>query len=262
MTTTGAPHDDVIGSGDVARMNRWRQLPARSSAGRFALAGLASLAVGSVLAFFVATMETTMNSHDLPVNEWFRDLGLSSALLTSFAEGISWIGAGAQTVPVVLFVVVFLVVIKQWRWGLFLLISSQAGLVISHTLKDLVARDRPPWGIFDPTQTGTSFPSGHTFAGITAWIAMGIIALYLFPRPWSTILGVALIVIGVLNGPSRLILARHWITDVLGAWLLAGGWFLLIWSAFLRFWAPRSEPVPESVPDTVQPDTLELRDPQ
>jgi undecaprenyl-diphosphatase len=251
VTTIGTSHDDITGAGEATEKHRWRQLPDRSSAGRFALAGVASLAVGSVLAFFVATMETTMNSHDLPVNEWFRDLGLSSGPLTSFAEGISWIGAGAQTVPVVLFVVVFLVVIKQWRWSLFLLISSQAGLVISHTLKDLVARDRPPWGIFDPTQTGTSFPSGHTFAGITAWIAMGIIALYLFPRPWSTILGVVLIAIGVLNGPSRLILARHWITDVLGAWLLAGGWFLLIWSAFLRFWAPRpksdAKPEPGSI---------------
>jgi membrane-associated phospholipid phosphatase len=231
--------------------DRWRRLPERASAGRFALAGALTFAIGLVLAYFVATMETTMNAHDLPVNEWFRNLGQSSSLLTSGAKAISWIGAGAQTVPIVLFVAVVLVLFKQWRWSLFLLVSSQAGFLLSHTMKDLVARDRPPWGFFDPTQTGTSFPSGHTFAGVTGWIAMGIIALYLFPRPWSTILGVVLIVIGVLNGPSRLILARHWITDVLGALLLAGGWFLLVWSAFLWFWAPRrksdAKPEPESI---------------
>ena len=239
MTTDELTGSEMPAGAATPDRDGWRRLPDRASAGKFALAGVLLLVVGLVLAYFIATMETTMNSRDLPINEWFRNLGQSSSLLTSGAKGISWIGAGAQTVPIVLFVAAVLVVFKQWRWSLFLLLSSQAGFLVSHTMKDLVARDRPPWGFFDPTQTGTSFPSGHTFAGITGWIAMGIIALYLFPRPWSTILGVVLIVIGVLNGPSRLILARHWITDVLGAWLLAGGWFLLVWSAFLWFWAPR-----------------------
>jgi membrane-associated phospholipid phosphatase len=70
---------------------------------------------------------------------------------------------------------------------------------------------------------------------------MGIIVLYLLPRPWSTILAVVPIAIGLANGPSRLVLGRHWVTDVLGAWLLASGWLLIVWAAFVWFLAPRRD---------------------
>jgi len=70
---------------------------------------------------------------------------------------------------------------------------------------------------------------------------MGLIALYLFPKPLSTVIGTFLIVVGLLNGPTRFLLGKHWPSDVLGAWLLASGWLLLTWSAFLWFWAPRDE---------------------
>lgn len=68
---------------------------------------------------------------------------------------------------------------------------------------------------------------------------MGIIALYVLPRPWCTVVAMIPIAIGIANGPSRLISARHWVTDVLGAWLLASGWLLIVWAAFLWFLAPR-----------------------
>ncbi|MEI7624240.1 MAG: phosphatase PAP2 family protein, partial [Actinomycetes bacterium] len=152
---------------------------------------------------------------------------------------LSWIGAGARTVPIVLCVAVLLLLAGKWRWALFLLLSSQAGFLVSNTMKHVVGRTRPPWTTVSLDQIGTSFPSGHTYAGITGWVAMGLIALYLFPRPISTITGWILIVVGVLNGPSRLLLGKHWPSDVLGAWLLAIGWLLLCWSAFLWFWAPR-----------------------
>ncbi|CAB4816176.1 unannotated protein [freshwater metagenome] len=56
-----------------------------------------------------------------------------------------------------------------------------------------------------------------------------------------------IVTVGVLVGPSRVILARHWGTDVLGGWLLATGWLLLVWAAFLwlfqeRLSAERAEP--------------------
>ncbi|MSX75519.1 MAG: phosphatase PAP2 family protein, partial [Actinobacteria bacterium] len=116
-----------------------------------------------------------------------------------------------------------------------------------NSVKYLVARDRPPWGEFTARQAGTSFPSGHTFTGVASWVAIGIIVLYIFPKRWSRAASAVIVTVGVLVGPSRVILARHWGTDVLGGWLLATGWLLLVWAAFLwlfqeRLSAERAEP--------------------
>ena len=217
----------------------YRTLPARDRVPRMALIGAVVFVCGIAWALLVATATSSFDSNERGLSRWFFDLGTHEPI-HQVSYWLSWIGAGARTVPIVLSVAVVLLLFGKWRWTLFLLLSSQAGFLISNTMKHVVGRTRPPWTMLDPDQIGTSFPSGHTYAGVTGWVAMGLIALYLFPRPFSTITGTILIVIGLLNGPSRLLLGKHWPSDVLGAWLLAIGWLLLCWSAFLWFWAPRS----------------------
>jgi undecaprenyl-diphosphatase len=227
----------------TSRERQFRQVPERRQASRFAVAGVALLLPGLMLAGFIVATGTWLNDRDLGLNTWFANLGESSGLLNQVSTWLSWIGAGERTLQVVIVVSAVLVMTRQWRWAVFLVVSSQTGALLSTTIKHAVGRQRPPFGDFDASQLTSSYPSGHTFAGITAWVAMGIIVLYLLPRPWSTILAVVPIAIGLANGPSRLILARHWVTDVLGAWLLASGWLLIVWAAFVWFLAPRTDPV-------------------
>jgi hypothetical protein len=66
---------------------------------------------------------------------------------------------------------------------------------------------------------------------------------------WSTILGWLLISVGVLNGPSRLILGQHWVTDVLGSLLLASGWLLIVSGICLRWWGRP----PDTYDGTIEP---------
>ncbi|MEX0767337.1 MAG: phosphatase PAP2 family protein [Microthrixaceae bacterium] len=226
--------------------SRYLALPSRTWANRFAGLGASLLVLGLLLGLLVATQETFMNSRDLPVNTWLRNLGMSTPWLSSLAEGLSWIGSGARTMPLVLITCALLVLFKRWPWALFLLASSQLGFLISNLIKYLVGRDRPPWGEFTARQTGTSFPSGHTYAGIVSWVAIGIVVLYFFPKRWSRVVASVLITIGICIGPSRLILARHWVTDVLGAWLLSAGWLLLCWAVFLWVFADRLTAVHQS----------------
>lgn len=218
---------------------KYRPIPDRQQAPRLALLGLALFLPGLALAVVIAASGTWMNDRDLGANTWFRNAGQSSELLNQLATWLSWIGAGERTLQVVIVVAALLVVARRWQWAVFVVVCSQTGALVSTAIKHTVGRDRPQWGDFDASQLTSSFPSGHTFAGITAWVAMGIIALYVLPRPWSTVVAVIPIAIGIANGPSRLILARHWVTDVLGAWLLASGWLLIVWAAFLWFLAPR-----------------------
>lgn len=222
---------------------RYRRLPERQQAPRLAAVGLALMMPGLLLAVVVATAGTWMDDRDLGTNIWFASLGSStggsSGVLEQVSTWLSWIGAGERTLQVVIVVAAVLVMARQWRWAVFLVVCSQTGAVVSTLIKHAVERPRPPLGEFDASQLTSSYPSGHTFAGITAWVAIGIIVLFVVPRPWSTVLAVIPIAIGIANGPSRLILAQHWVSDVAGAWLLASGWLLIVWAAFLWFLAPR-----------------------
>jgi membrane-associated phospholipid phosphatase len=237
--------------------DRYRQLPRVQRAPGFALVGLALLAPGLLLAVVITLDSAWMNARDLGANIWFADVGLSNGFVNQLADWLSWIGTGERTLRVVIVVAALLVMTRHWRWAVFVVVVSQTGALVSTLIKHTVGRQRPPLGDFDASQLTSSFPSGHTFAGITTWVAIGIVVLYVFPRPWATLLAVVPIAIGIANGPSRLILTRHWVSDVLGAWLLASGWLLIVWAAFVWWMALHAEqPCTElpADPSGIRPD--------
>jgi membrane-associated phospholipid phosphatase len=63
---------------------------------------------------------------------------------------------------------------------------------------------------------------------------------FLLPRAWSTVLAVSCWCVGLLNGPARLVVGVHWVTDVVGGLLLGTGWLLVVSAACLWVWGPRS----------------------
>jgi membrane-associated phospholipid phosphatase len=217
---------------------RWWPLPPRGVALRLAVVGAVLLALGVALAVAVARDEAGMDARDLAVNQWFRDLGTSNGFVLQLAEWVSWIGSGRRTGPIVTVFAVVLLVLRQWRWAVFQLVVTQVGYLISDVTKVAVGRQRPPWTDFGPLESGTSFPSGHTFGGVAAWVAMGLVLLFLLPRAWSTVLAVSCWCVGLANGPSRLVVAEHWVTDVLGGLLLGAGWLLVVFAACLWVWGP------------------------
>ena len=91
---------------------------------------------------------------------------------------------------------------------------------------------------------GLDFPSGHTFAGFTVWAAMAIVAWYLLPRRAATPVAAVLLVVGLLQAPARLIVGKHWLSDVVGSWFIGSGWLLLVWAGFLWWLAPRPAATP------------------
>jgi undecaprenyl-diphosphatase len=96
-----------------------------------------------------------------------------------------------------------------------------AGAALDIGLKTLVDRTRPHLPNPFAHAPGASFPSGHA---MTSALACGIVLLLVLPlvgragtiAAWTI---AALIVLAV--GYSRVALGVHWVTDVVGAWLLA-----------------------------------------
>lgn len=215
------------------------RLPDRAAAPRIALIGAGLLIVGLLLAWFIASDLAGANARDLAANTWFWELGQGNAWLLQTAGVISWFADGARSAVIVPVLAVVLLGLRQWRWAVFLLISSQLGLLISNALKFAIGRERPPFIENTDLQQHLSFPSGHTFAGFTIWAATAIIAWYLLRPPWANIVAIGLLAIGLLQAPTRLIVGKHWVTDVIGSWLIGAGWLLLVWAAFLWWLAPR-----------------------
>lgn len=99
--------------------------------------------------------------------------------------------------------------------------------------KTVVARSRPP--IVDavpPFESSFSFPSGHSLNSMALVGVVTYLALRQLARWWSRLLVVvagSLFVVAM--GLSRVYLAHHWLTDVLGAWMIALAWLTVVVTA-------------------------------
>ncbi|UWP85051.1 phosphatase PAP2 family protein [Dactylosporangium fulvum] len=114
-----------------------------------------------------------------------------------------------------------LLLLGQRRAAVFLLTAWAGTALVRLGVLHLVDRARPVDRL--TPAAGWSFPSGHTMsAGITAGVAIVIVLAFLPREPLRTALVVALAGWAVLVGISRVALAAHWPTDVLGGWLLSG----------------------------------------
>lgn len=223
-----------------------RRLPPAERVPAYAWTGVGLLTLGVTLALLVFNDSAALAATDLSVVSAFFELAHRVPALQSYAAFNQTVGSGNVTGPVVALAVMALLVARRFRWAGWLGASALGGLVISEVLKHAVHRQRPVWS--DPffTEKGYSFPSGHSLSGITAWVAMGIVVLYLLPRPVSTVLGWILVAFGVLMGLSRLAFGVHWPTDVLGGWLFGCGWLLVVTAAALALAYRRERALAES----------------
>lgn len=127
-------------------------------------------------------------------------------------------------------------------------ILVSTGAVVVEWLKQLINRPRPDVHVqMMATPGGMSFPSGHAMAGL---LLFGTLALMLFAsrlpkrvRVWGAI-GTTLV--GVIIGLSRVYLGVHYMSDVLGSWLL-GTTMLATWAAAVLVWGRTQPPIEERV---------------
>jgi undecaprenyl-diphosphatase len=119
---------------------------------------------------------------------------------------------------------------RRGEWGTAVWLGATCALaaLLQQGLKSAVDRPRPVWP--DPVDSArfAAFPSGHA---LTATVVCGLL-LWLLRRYGAgpvlrrTALAVALVsVVGV--GFARIWLGVHWLTDVVGGWLL-GAWVVAL----------------------------------
>jgi membrane-associated phospholipid phosphatase len=160
-------------------------------------------------------------SHDQTVLTWFVDHRTDRS--TRVAELVSTIGGFVS-----LTIIGVLLGIWLWRRGTHAMLAAAplaslalAGLA-STVAKSIFDRDRPPVTVHATTVTLAAFPSGHATDAAAFGLAAGLtLALTTARHRCSKALLVAAgLFLATLVGLSRLVLAVHWLSDVVAGWAL------------------------------------------
>jgi membrane-associated phospholipid phosphatase len=110
------------------------------------------------------------------------------------------------------------------------LVAGGGSLAMTLAIKSLVGRSRPPLAeAVPPYESSASFPSGHALNAIviTGILVYSILLIVRTQRArWLTVIvgGAYAIAIGL----SRVYLGHHWLSDVVGAWLLGLAWLAVV----------------------------------
>jgi membrane-associated phospholipid phosphatase len=220
-----------------------------------ALTLVVGAAVAALLAFLVArvydavTDRDGVSALDLPVLKAFTTL--RNPVTDGFSAGVAYL-FGPVGMPVMALVAIALLCATRRSWTPAILVvgAGLGSLLMTIAGKDIIDRSRPVRSLaIPPFETSPSFPSGHT---LNATVIAGIVA-YLLWINRRTITGrvvtvVVPVVVAVVVGLTRVLLAAHWFTDVLAGWLLGATWLAMIITAHRLFLIARRHGAPLEPP--------------
>jgi undecaprenyl-diphosphatase len=151
---------------------------------------------------------------------------LQAPLLTKIMLVITSIGSIAGLVILSVITFALLAYKKRWLNALLLAISMLSGLGVELLIKLIVHRLRPDNALVQAS--GYSFLSGHA----TMTILFFLLLIYFFRddiknKLWKNAFITTSIVLALLIGFSRIYLNVHWLSDVIGGFILGLLWFML-----------------------------------
>jgi len=189
-----------------------------------ALFGL--IALGCVLA--LVAQDALASSLDGPALRYA--VRNRSDLMSSIAGALTHLGA-----PALLLVIA---VGLGWAWWArkatvvplaMLLITWLGGEVLFNAVKLLVDRPRPPAALAMGHFGGLAFPSGHATQAAAVWGMVAALALLTGrTRAEKRAVLAVCVITAIVVGVTRVYLGAHWISDVLGGWLLGALWLVAV----------------------------------
>lgn len=172
---------------------------------------------------------------DHGVAQWLNELIAPIGPLVTVLTAITDLGGRAVLIWLVTVAVIGLLIRRQGRLAVFLIATGLGALLLDPSLKALVDRLRPEVDVAIGTYAGQSFPSGHALGSMVAYGAVLLVFLpALGPRWRRPAIGIVAALV-FLIGFTRVALGVHFLSDVLGAWLLGAAWLGVTAYAF-RLW--------------------------
>lgn len=155
--------------------------------------------------------------------------------MVSFLKVISFVFSPTSFEIVAVVCGILLVVRHSPRLGAWLMVTVLLTDPLDTLIKDSVARARPHFAHPVLTLTSYSFPSGHAFGSIVGVGALLLVGLPSVPRPWRRPLIALGVLVVALVGFARVGLGVHYLSDVIGGWLIGAAWLAATTAAF-RAW--------------------------
>ncbi len=185
----------------------------------------------ALLLFFAYWTDVVFSSEehlqfDLAIIEWVQSF-VSDSATTAFIV-ITEIGYIYVIIPVMLGVLGFWIFKKKHYWeSVMLVVCVLGGDLIKVSLKNILQRQRPDF-LQVVTESGFSFPSGHTMVSITFYGMLAYIIWLNMPHRKGLRITLAILapVIVVAVGISRIYLGVHYPSDVIASFAVGGAWLI------------------------------------
>lgn len=155
---------------------------------------------------------------------WLHQRVADHDVVVSLTRAVTWLGSTALLVVAMGAAALWLLRQGHRRLSLFLVVVGLGGGAISSLVKLAVGRPRPVLDEPLATAFGKSFPSGHSMSSLVCFGALLVVFLPFVAGRWRrfAVVGTALLVLAI--GLSRLVLGVHYLSDVLGGYVLGGAW--------------------------------------
>jgi undecaprenyl-diphosphatase len=258
-TDETAPTDETQPTDETAPTDAQENAGRRRFAGRavlvFGIAFVAAALFLAVLLLVTSSSQTLLRLDRATAN----DLHSYALAHPGFTSVMRWLSNSGKTV--VWFLVMALVAGWLLRLGLrrlaiFVGVAVVGSSLLNNAIKLAVNRTRPH--LSDPVAVaaGKSFPSGHAQAAIVGYGVLLAVFLPIIPRRWRPVAVTVAAALALLIGFSRISLGVHYLSDVIGAYLIGTVWLIGMISAF-RTWRREDGRHVGDVGDGLEPEHRE-----
>ena len=242
-----------------------RKLPPAERYGlRVTLFAVAIVLVALPFGFLLQQVETNgpFTAFDVDLARWLNRTVSRHGWAVDVLQVISFMGKPIFLALVLGLPGIWIIRRREWRLVIFGVVTTVVGGLVDTAVKVAVGRDRPVVDAPVAHAIGQSFPSGHAMASVICYGTLLLVMLPLAPTRWRRVIVVATATLVLAIGISRLALGLHFVTDVLGGYVLGAAWLFASVAAFetwrqdrgLRPTHPLEEGIePEETKDLVHP---------
>ncbi len=223
------------------------------------LFGLALVLVGIPFGVLLQQVSTDgpLTGFDEDGARWLNDRFAGNDLAVTALRAISFTGK-----PVfLLFAIGIPGAWVLWHGGrklaVFLAVTCLGGGIIDTVVKVAVDRPRPEVAQPIATAFGKSFPSGHAMQSVVCYGALLLVLLPLLHGRARRAAIVGTAVLAALIGFSRLSLGVHYVTDILGGYVLGAAWLIASVAAFEIWREDRGRRPTSPLEDGIEPEEAE-----
>jgi undecaprenyl-diphosphatase len=140
------------------------------------------------------------------------------------------------------------------KLAVFLAVTCIGGGMVDSIVKAAVGRPRPHIDKPIVSAFGYSFPSGHSMSALVCYGALLLVLMPLMSTRVRNIAVVAYVVLLLSIGFARLMLGVHFITDVLGGYVLGAAWLAASVAAFEIWREDRGKRTTKLADEGVEPE--------